>query len=45
MNKILTKNNYETPALELIEIDLEKGFAESGSSEDADVTDFGNFWF
>ena len=34
-----TMNNYEAPLVEVIEVEVEKGFATSG---DVDVTNFGS---
>ena len=39
---IMKENNlYETPKVELIEVEIEKGFAQSGYSSDSDDTEFG----
>lgn len=34
-------NLYETPKVELIEVEIEKGFAQSGYGPDSDDTEFG----
>ena len=39
---IMKENNlYETPKVELIEVEIEKGFAQSGYGSDSDDTEFG----
>ena len=39
---IMKENNlYETPKVELIEVEIEKGFAQSGYGLDSDDTEFG----
>ena len=36
--------NYEPPMVEVIEVDVEGGFAVSGDGSDSDESDFGNYY-
>ena len=36
--------NYEPPMIEVIEVDVEGGFAVSGYGSDSDDSEFGNYY-
>ena len=43
-NKIMSRNvMYEPPMVEVIEVEVESGFAVSGYGSDSDDSEFGNY--
>ena len=41
MKEIMNMNMYEPPQVEVIEVEVEKGFAVSGYGSDSDDSEFG----
>ena len=43
MKETMNMNMYEPPQVEVIEVEVEKGFAVSGYGSDSDDTEFGPY--
>ncbi len=44
MKEIMNMNMYEPPQVEVIEVEVEKGFAVSGSAPNSEDSEFGTYF-